>query len=73
MGSRKGKRMAESTMEFTLVDLAPLVAKTIKDRLALLGEIQRTEAQSGQINKQAALERRELLSLALKAIELYVK
>jgi hypothetical protein len=49
------------------------VAQTIKERLVLLGEIQKTEALTGQINKQAALERREWLSLALRAIELWVK
>ena len=59
--------------EFTVPDLAPLVAKTIKDRLALLEDIQKVEAQNGQINKQAAIERRELLSLALSAITMWIK
>ncbi len=65
--------MSEQTKQFTVPDLAPLVAQTIKERLELLGEIQKTEAQTGQINKQAALERRECVSLALRAIELWVK
>jgi hypothetical protein len=62
--------MAEPTR--AVLDLVPLVAETIKERLELLGEIQKTEAQTGQINKQAARERRELLSLALRAIEMYM-
>ena len=65
--------MAEPTKEVTVLDLAPVVARTINDRLALLAELQKAEAQTGQINKQAALERREWVSLALKALGMWVK
>ncbi len=65
--------MTDDAKQFTVTDLAPLVAETIKQRLELLCEIQKTERQTGQINKQAALERREWLSLALRAIELWIK
>jgi hypothetical protein len=63
----------EATKPFTVRDLLQLVCETIRDRLALLGEMQKVEAMTGQLNKQAALERLELLSLALKANELYVR
>jgi hypothetical protein len=59
--------------KFTVPDLAPLVAQTIKERLDLLGEIQKTEAQTGHVNKQVSLEQREWVSLALRAIEMWVK
>jgi hypothetical protein len=39
--------MAESAKQFTVPDLAPIVAQTIKERLELLGEIEKTEAQTG--------------------------
>jgi len=65
--------MAEPTKQFTVRDLLQLVCETIRDRLALLGEMEKVEALTGQLNKQAALERLELLSLALKANELYVR
>jgi len=65
--------MAEARTQFSMTDLAPVVAETIKQRFELLSEIQKTEMQTGQINKQAALERQECLSLALRAIELWIK
>src|SRR5271169_6790495 len=57
--------MEEKTKQFTVRDVLQLVVETIRDRLALLGEVEKMEALTGQVNKQAALERLELLSLAL--------
>ena len=65
--------MEEKTKEFTVRDVLQLVVETIQGRLALLAEMEKVEALTGQVNKQAALERLELLSLALKANELYVR
>jgi hypothetical protein len=73
MAEKGGNEWRNRAKQFTVPDLAPMVAQTIKERLELLGEIGKTEAQTGQINKQAALERREWLSLALRAIELWIK
>jgi hypothetical protein len=65
--------MEEKTKEFTVRDVLQLVVETIQGRLALLAEMEKVEALTGQVNKQAALERLELLSLALKANELYAR
>jgi hypothetical protein len=63
--------MVEPTKAFTVLDLLPLVAETIKERLEQLREMQQTEAKTGLVNKQASRELLELLSLAVKVVEAY--
>jgi len=54
--------------EFEPADLLAIVARMIKDRLDLLQQIDKAEAQTLHLHRQASRERLALISLALGVI-----
>jgi len=67
--SEEGQDMPEAKepeRQWGVLDLMPLVAQTIRDRLR---QIEQAEAQSKIPNRCAARERMELLRLALEAYQ----
>jgi len=64
--------MPEPEKQFGVMDLLPLVARTIRDRLRVLEQIDQADAQTKILNKQAARERQQLLEMALLAYQLFL-
>ena len=52
--------------EFHVQDILSLVAQSIRDRLQVLEQIDKTEAQTKIVNKHNARERLELLHLGIQ-------
>lgn len=58
--------MPEPENAFNVSDLLPLVARTIRDRLRVLEQIDQTDAQTKIVNKHTTRERLELLHLGIQ-------
>lgn len=58
--------MEDLELKLDPLDLLPLMFQTISERLALLAEIQKGEAQTQLINRQAAWERLQWVAVVWK-------
>ncbi len=64
--------MPETEKEFGVMDLLPLAARTIRDRLRVLEQIDQADAQTKILNKQVARERQELLGMAVQVYQAFL-